>query len=327
MERPLVSFVTPMKEQDFRILALLKSIRTQNYPREKVEIIIVDGGSNPAVLQKCAEYGVKIYFNEKGVAEGKGMGKDQGIWKSSGKYVVIAEADIRLIGSDWIEKMVEPLERDDGLFGCVPRLYVDKGDNIVNRYLSYVGVDPFAVFRSLEGQLALDKVPLFDAGNYYRVSLNPEKPYCMGSNGFMFRRDLIKRVGDYAQDVEFIARLAKNGFIFFALPKEARVFHANVKGFLDFLKKRCRWTKGYGRLYIKEKKNFVWITDRTKFLSYVVKNLLIFPNIPVAVKNCVKYRDICWLLHPILLFISTFINLYYSLWSREILKSILFSNR
>ena len=313
MERPLVSFVTPMKEQDFRVLALLKSIRTQNYPREKVEIIIVDGGSNPAVLQKCAEYGVKIYFNEKGFAEGKGMGKDQGIWKSSGKYVVIAEADIRLIEIDWIEKMVEPLERDEDLFGCVPRLYVDKRDNIVNRYLSYVGVDPFAIFRSLEGQLALDKVPLFDAGNYYRVSLNSEKPYCMGSNGFMFRRDLIKRVGDYAQDVEFIARLAKHGFLDFAIPKEPRVFHGNVKSLSDFLKKRLKWTRNYTRVYLKEKKDFRWITSKTEFFDVVIQNLLIIPNLCTAIRNCIRDRDVAWLLHPFLTFISTLINIYYTL--------------
>jgi len=285
MEKPLVSFVTPMKEQDFRVLALLKSIRAQNYPQEKAEIIIVDGGSNPAVLKKCTEYKVKIYFNEKGFAEGKGMGKDQGIWKSSGKYVVIAEADIRLIGTDWIEKMVEPLEREGTLFGCAPRLYVDKKDNIVNRYLSYVGIDPFAVFRSLEGQLALDKVPLFDTGNYYRVSLNPGKPYCMGSNGFMFRRDLIKRVGDYGQDVEFIARLAKHGFLDFAIPKEPRVFHGNVQSLSDFLKKRLRWTRNYTRVYIKEKKDFRWITSKPAFLGMVVQNLLFIPNLFPAFEN------------------------------------------
>ncbi len=322
MEKPLVSFVTPMKEQDFRVLALLKSIRTQNYPQEKVEIIIVDGGSNPAVLQKCAEYGVKIYFNEKGFAEGKGMGKDQGIWQSSGKYVVIAEADIRLIGTDWIEKMVEPLERDEDLFGCVPRLYVDKRDNIVNRYLSYVGVDPFAVFRSLEGQLSLDKVPLFDAGNYYRVRLNPEKPYCMGSNGFMLRRDLIKIVGDYAQDVEFIARLVKHGFLDFAIPKEPRVFHGNVRSLSDFLKKRLKWTRNYTQVYIKEKKDFRWITSKSAFLAIVVNNLLLIPNFSPALKNYVRNKDIAWFLHPFLTFISTFINICYVLRSRKMIRNL-----
>ena len=36
---PLVSFVTPMKEKDFRVMKLIKSIRAQNYPQDKIEIL------------------------------------------------------------------------------------------------------------------------------------------------------------------------------------------------------------------------------------------------------------------------------------------------
>ncbi len=323
MEKPLVSFVIPMKEKDFRVISLLESIRSQNYPQDRIQLIIIDGGSCPDVLKKCREYNVEVYFNKYVFAEGKGMGKDQGIWKSRGKYVVISESDIKLIGKDWIIKMINPLEKDETLFASVPRLYVDKKDNIVNRYLSYVGVDPFAIYRSLEGHLALNKVPLKDYGDYYQATLNKKNPYCMGSNGFMFRRDLIKKAGDYAQDVEFIARLAKKGFLKFAIPKNAKVFHANVKGFYAFLKKRIKWIRNYPKFYAQEKKDFVWITDKYKFYIYVIKNILFFPNIPVSIKNLVKHRDSAWLLHPFLLFLSTSINIFYTLGSKKMLQTIL----
>ncbi len=322
MERPLISFVTPMREQDFRVIGLLHSIRQQNYPQEKIEIVIVDDGSAPAVLERCKEYGVKIVFNKEGRAEGKGRGKDIGIWESCGKYVVIAEADISLIGKEWINRMIAPLEESPVLFASVPKLYVKKEDHIVNRYLSYVGVDPFAAFRSLEGQLAFGRVPLEDKGSYYQVKLNPFAPYCMGSNGFMFRRELIDKVGDYAQDVEFIARLVKNGFLYFAIPKGAFVFHANVKSFRDFLKKRWRWTRDYTRFYAKEKKDFVWVTDKTNFFTYVAKNLLVFPNLFLSLKNWYKDRDQAWLLHPFFLFISTSINIWFGLMAPETVPAI-----
>ena len=93
--KPLISFVTPMKEKDFRVIKLLESVQRQNYPKNKIELIITDGGSNPKVLDACKKFDfVKIYPNPKGFAEGAGMGKDQGIWKSKGKYVVIAKSDI-----------------------------------------------------------------------------------------------------------------------------------------------------------------------------------------------------------------------------------------
>jgi len=322
MAEPLISFVIPTKETNYRVLPLLDSIRNQNYPADKTEIIIIDGGSPLKILEKCKRYNPKIYHNEKVLAEGKGRGKDQGIEKSSGKYIVIAESDIRLIGKNWIKDMIAPLEENENLFASVPRLYVDKNDNIVNRYLSYVGVDPFAVCRSLEGQLALNRVALEDAGNYFKIKLNKKSPYCMGSNGFMFRRELVERVGGYAQDVEFIARLAKNNFLEFAIPKEAKIFHANVKSFSAFMKKRVRWTQAYSNFYVDEKKDFVWVDNKPRFMVYVLKNLLFLPNVPVSIRKCVEYQDFCWLLHPVLMFLTTFINLYYSLQSKKILRSI-----
>jgi GT2 family glycosyltransferase len=236
--------------------------------------------------------------------------------------VVNADADIRLISKDWIKNMIAPLEENENLFASVPRLYVDKKDNIVNRYLSYVGVDPFAIFRSLEGQLALDRVPLEDAKGYFKARLNKKKPYCMGSNGFMFRRELVKRVGGYAQDVEFIARLAKNNFLEFAISKETKIFHGNVKSFSAFIKKRVRWAQAYSNFYVDEKKDFVWVDNKPRFMVYVLKNLLFLPNIPISVRKCIEHRDFCWLLHPALMFLTTFINLYYSLQSKKMLKHI-----
>jgi len=320
MEKIIVSFITPTKERDFRIIGLLESIKKQNYSQEKVEIIIVDGGSIPEVLEVCEKYGAKIYFNEKIRAEGAGMGKDQGIWKANGKYIVIAESDIELVGENWINNMIEPLEKDESLFASVPRLYVYEKDNVVNRYLSYIGVDPFAIFRSIEGQLALGLVEKKDMGNYYKIMLNKEEPFCMGSNGFCFRRDLIKQVGDYVQDVEFIARIAKANLLSFAIPKYAFVFHKNVKNFVEFFHKRIKWAKMYSKIYVYEKKYFVWINKKSTFLLFVCKNLLFFPNIYVAIRMTLRYKDLCWLLHPLMLFLTTFINIIFGLQSKHMLN-------
>ncbi|MBX4212389.1 glycosyltransferase [Candidatus Pacearchaeota archaeon] len=320
MSFPKVSFVTPMKEKDFRVIALLKSIRSQNYPQNKIEIIITDGGSNPEVLKECRKYKVKIFHNSKMLAEGAGMGKDQGIWKSTGKYVVIAESDIELMTKDWIKKMIKPLEENEEIFASAPRVFVHPKDSPTNRYLSYVGVDPFASYRSLEGQLELARLKKKRMDGYYLMELDKKRPFCMGSNGFMFRKDLIKKVGDYAQDVEFIARLAKHNVTKFAVLEDARIWHKNVKGFWDFMKKRIKWTKNYSTVYIHEKKDFEWITDRKEFYLYIIKNMTFAANIPIAIKKAVEYKDSAWLLHPFFMYISTALNIYFSLTSKKMLK-------
>lgn len=322
---PLVSFVTPMKEQDFRVIKLLRSIRSQNYPRDKVEIIITDGGSNPKVLEECKQYGVKIYHNPRGFAEGAGMGKDQGIWRAKGEFVVIAESDIELIGKNWITNMIKPLVEDKEIFGVVPMLFIHPKDNLTNKYLSYVGVDPFASNRAIEGNITikgLNKIKKYKKQGYSILELDEKRPYCMGSNGFMFRKSLIKEVGDYAQDVEFIARLVKAGYKKFAVVESSRIWHKNVKGFNHFLKKRLKWTKDYTEVYIGEKKDFQWIDSRSSFFLYVLKNILFFPNIPISIKKAIEYRDNVWLVHPFFMFLSTAINIYFSLGSKQVLEQV-----
>ncbi len=321
--KPKISFITPMKEKDFRVIKLLNSINKQNYPKNKIEVIITDGGSSSEVLKKCLEYKfVKIYHNPKVFAEGAGMGKDQGIWKSTGDFIVIAESDIELIEREWINNMLRPFKEDKEIFGSVPRLFVNRKDNLTNRYLSYIGVDPFAIYRSIEGQLELNNRLNRINEDYFIEALDKKAPYCMGSNGFMFKKFLINKVGDYAQDVEFIARLAKNNFLKFAIINNAHIWHKNVKGFDDFLKKRVKWTRNYTKIYISEKKDFNWIINKKDFALEVSKNLLLFPNIPISIKKALKYRDASWLLHPLLLFFSTGLNIYFSLVSKRMLKQI-----
>ncbi len=321
--KPKVSFVTPMKEQDFRVIKLLESIRKQNYPQNRIEIIITDGGSNPAVLRECKKYRVKIFPNTKGFAEGAGMGKDQGIWRSTGKYVVIAESDIEFMDHEWINLMIKPLEEDPSIFASVPRLYIHPDDNATNRYLSYVGVDPFAHYRALDAQIVLNKkIPKIHHEGYFILELDRQKPYCMGSNGFMFRRELTQKVGDYAQDIEFIARLAKSGYRRFAYVPDAAVWHKNVKGLHDFLSKRVRWTRNYICVYVHEKKEYNWINNKSQFFQYVLQNLLIAPNIPISIKKALESKDAAWLLHAPLLFFSTLLNVYFSLHSKKMFEQV-----
>lgn len=323
---PKISFVTPMKEKDFRVIALLKSIRSQNYPQNKIEIIIIDGGSNPEVLEECKNYKVKLFEEKSSVmgAEGAGRAKDQGIWKAKGKYIVIAESDIELMDKEWLNKMLKPLESKEGISFAVPGLFVNPEDNITNRYLSYVGVDPFAIYRSFEGQIQLNKkVEKIEKEGYSIIQLDKDKPFCMGSNGFMFRKDLIKKVGDYAQDVEFIGRLAKNNFNQFAYIEDAKIWHKNIKSLREFIKKRIKWTKDYPKKYAEEKKDFKWITNRYEFFFYVSKNLLVLPNIPISIKKSLEYKDKAWLLHAPLVWFSTFLNVLIALNSRKMLSQAL----
>jgi hypothetical protein len=187
-----------------------------------------------------------------------------------------------------------------------------------------VGVDPFASYRSIEAHLSLNsKLKKINKKDYFLLKLDKKEPYCMGSNGFMFRKDLINEVGPYAQDVEFIARISKlSKKNKFAVVNNAKVWHKNIDSLISFIKKRIKWTKNYSKIYVNEKKDFEWITNKKKFFIYVLKNLLIFPNLFISLKKYIETKDVAWFLHPFLMFFSTSLNIYFTIFSKKMIMQL-----
>ena len=104
--------------------------------------------------------------------------------------------------------------------------------------------------------------------------------------------------------------------------ENARVWHKNVQSFSGFVRKRMRWLAMYSSIYAGEKKDFQWVNDRGVFFRHVVRNLVLLPAISVGIRKARQYRDLCWLLHPFLLFLTTLMNILYALTSRRMLRQI-----
>ena len=62
-ELPSVSFLIPTLNAASVLEPCLKSIVAQDYPKDKIEIVIADGGSTDKTLVLAKKYGAKIYQN------------------------------------------------------------------------------------------------------------------------------------------------------------------------------------------------------------------------------------------------------------------------
>src|SRR5512135_2689892 len=60
VQLPLVSVVIPMRNEAAHIAACLDSILAQDYPAERLEIIVVDGDSDDDSLQVLRGYGTRL---------------------------------------------------------------------------------------------------------------------------------------------------------------------------------------------------------------------------------------------------------------------------
>ena len=90
---PLISVVITTKNEEKHIVSCLKSIKNQDYPQGKIEIIVVDNHSTDDTVKLAKQYTKNIFTKgpERSAQRNYGM-----ITKSRGKYVMYVDADMEL---------------------------------------------------------------------------------------------------------------------------------------------------------------------------------------------------------------------------------------
>lgn len=89
-ESPVFSIIMPTLNSARTLRQALDSIRHQAFPRDQIEILLVDGGSTDATLVIGAEYECRIISNPRVQPE---CAKHEGLKHASGQYAVFLDSD------------------------------------------------------------------------------------------------------------------------------------------------------------------------------------------------------------------------------------------
>lgn len=127
--RPLVSIIIAAKNEERNIENCLKSILAQFYPREKIEIIVVDNNSDDNTKEIAKKYTDKVFnlaneINLKGVKNFRGAQLNFGVNKADGEIIFFPDADMTF-DNNLINEAVEKLNDFDALF--IPEIVYGKG--------------------------------------------------------------------------------------------------------------------------------------------------------------------------------------------------------
>lgn len=305
---PSISFIMPTLNAERHIYRCLKSIKRQKYPLEKIEILIVDGGSNDETTEIARKMGCSVLKNEKVIAE---YGKAVGIKKSKGDYFILLDADNEIVEDDWLQKMTRPMIESPDIFGVESPLSFDKKLSSLNRYFARMRIaDPLA--KSL-----VDKPKKIVRKNGYKILyFNRNTALITGANGFLWNKKLINEVGGWDEKFEeanystYISN--KTGFGY-AIPEGASVRHYYCDNLKEFLTKRKKIAlKIRGRL---EKKESVWVDNVSatkKVFSALYLASFIGP-LGESIWRSAKDKTLDWFWHPISSFLTVFIFSYYFL--------------
>ena len=145
-----VSIIIPFRNEEDNILSNLQSIESQNYPKEKFEVIYVDDSSTDNSL-KILKSSIK---NEKikvfslpeipGEFSRKKRAVNFGIENSKGEIIVTTDADC-FHSSEWLVNLLSALDKKTGFIFRIVQTYFD----FLVRFICYPGIQIY-IFKFLQ---------------------------------------------------------------------------------------------------------------------------------------------------------------------------------
>lgn len=316
---PKISILIPTLNAAGVLDGCFKSIVEQDYPKEKIEIIIADGGSVDRTLEIAQKYGARIYKNPLKTGE---AGKAVALKKAKNELVVLIDSDNILPDKNWFKKMVEPFS-DSEIIGSEPwEFSYRKQDGFIDRYCALIGMnDPLCLFLGnydkkniLTGKWTGLSVEQEDKGKWLKITLKPPNIPTIGANGTFFRRsDLLRGqtsqgITDYLFDIDIIAQLATKKPVKFAKVKTGIIHLYCGNDIGKFIRKQKRRIKDY--LYYQKigARKYPWQQqNKLGLLKFVLSCITILPLVCQTLKGCLKKPDFAWFFHPLACLVTLWI--------------------
>jgi glycosyltransferase involved in cell wall biosynthesis len=218
----------------------IDSILNQNYPRELIQLILVDDGSTdttPQILKKYVDQYPDQARAFKSSWQGLGSARNYIVGKADGKYLIFVDAD-EILTPNYIKTQIQVMEDNPkvgitaGVFKTVPNNFVlnlEVAPNIVNQK-SY--------------------------GKPKNFIWKTEK--LIGTGGTAFRTQAIREVNGFdtsikgaGEDLDLVIRIKKAGWLLVANDGELYELHGGLKTPQALLKKYYWYGYGCQRTYNK----------------------------------------------------------------------------
>jgi len=309
-----VSIIIPTLNSTRTLGLCLKSITSQNYPEELVEIIVADGGSTDQTKEISQAYFVKLVDNPLKTGE---AGKAVAARLAKNDILAFIDSDNILPQPDWLTKMLQPF-MDQSIIASEPLFYSYRSnDSYLSRYFALLGMsDPICLFLNNYDRYSYItnnwtglRPKTIKHNNYLEVILdNKGNLPTIGANGFLIRRDVYQKAqkGDYFFDIDLLSKLISQSAIKVAKVKIG-IVHLFSNNLSSFYRKQSRRIKDY--LYFKkqDQRNYSWQKQSKKgLLKFILSCLLVFPLIFQAIKGYLRKADWVWLIHPLICEITFF---------------------
>ncbi len=260
---PSVAVIVPCWNEASTISETCKSLLALDYPKDKLEIILVNDGSTdatPQVMQNFSSHPqVRIIHKENG---GKHTALNIGISSTDAELIGCLDAD-SFVEPDALREIVGCFEREQ-VAAVTAAMSVYKPKTIIQHMqnVEYIfGITIRHVFASING-LYVTPGPF----SFYRSSTIRK------IGGF--------RHGYQTEDMEMALRLQRDGYEIENAPR-ARVYTKSPDTLFKLIKQRTRWTSGFLRNVLGEYRGIIGSR------KHGVLGMLVLPFALVAIASTI----------------------------------------
>jgi glycosyltransferase involved in cell wall biosynthesis len=292
----------------------LESVRSQNYPQKKIEIVIADGGSTDKTLTIVKKYNVRVLKVPKELQNAE-YNKGIGINAAKKEILLMLDSDNMLPHTEWIRKMIVPFIEHNDVVGVEPlRFHYDPKMTLLDRYFSLLGGnDPVAYYLNKDSHLswAFDRYNLYgkskDLGDYYLVKFLPGRIPALGGNGAAIRRELLLKEAsadpDHFFHIDVNVDLIRKGFNTYGIFKDS-IIHLTNNSVIPFLKRRQYYIVKYHFEDMSKRRFSVYEPpkDTLNLIKYCLYSVTFVKPLYDSFRGYIKVQDGAWFLHPVMCF-------------------------
>lgn len=113
---PIISVIVCTHNSESVIKSCILSIKSQSFPREKFEIIIVDDGSKDKTIEIVTAENVDKIIKTEPCSIGEA--RNIGVKHTSGKFIAFTDSDC-VVKEDWLDIIVNELENNKAISGSI----------------------------------------------------------------------------------------------------------------------------------------------------------------------------------------------------------------
>jgi cellulose synthase/poly-beta-1,6-N-acetylglucosamine synthase-like glycosyltransferase len=226
---PKVSVVITTFNNERTIDECLKSVFELEYPKDRLEVIVIDGGSEDSTVQIAEKYPAKVIVKPSNAP----AAYNYAIKIANGDVIAILDADVK-VEKSWLSKLVKYL-KDPQVAGVGGGIETWNYQNALPRCIGY------------------------EIKYRYRRLLKDNSVKRLATMNLLLKRKVLEDIGGFDEslptqyDTDICYRITSKGYRLIFEPN-AKCYHFNRPTWREYFKQQLQYGKNTLRLYLRNPK-------------------------------------------------------------------------